>query len=275
MKFQYAFILCILFLLIVGCTQTVPAPINNNGNLAVHFIDVGQGDSELVRFPNGETMLVDAGTTDSEVSELAYLKKIGVTHLDAVVATHPHVDHIGGMEYIITNVPTSEYIDGGSTSTEKTYTSLMTKIPNHVIVRHGDSIVLDPNVSVKVLSSKGYVDSEDLNEQSVVLQITYGRNTFLLMGDAGYPIETKLVTSGDELGADVLKVGHHGSSTASSVQFLNAIVPRYAVIEVGANNKYGHPTKQTLARLEKVKVYRTDLGGTIVISSNGDNISVI
>ena len=247
------------------------------GKMTVSFIDVGQGDSELIQTPSGKVMLIDAGPTATESKVVKYLQDQGISTIDVVVATHPHEDHIGGMSAVLNGFAVKQFIDSGYPHTTSTYENMLNLIDKKNIpfktVTNGDTISLDPAVSVQVLNPQATF-SDDINQNAIVLKITYGKNTFLFTGDAGEPIENSY--AGNAGHADILKVAHHGSSTSSGSSFLSKITPSISVIEVGAGNSYGHPTQATLSRLQQVgsKVYRTDLDGTITITSDGNTYSV-
>lgn len=306
MKKVLSIVLVLLLLLLAsGCTKstdqplsmtfpntatTVPVPPSSptasmitgsgHGDLTVHFIDVGQGDSLLIQTPAGKTMLIDAGPDDAGAAVVSYLKKQGIRSLDVVVATHPHSDHIGGMSAVLNNIPVKQFIDSGFPSTTPDYEDMLNIIDKKNIpfrtVSAGDIISLDPSLTITVLNPQKTFFADDVNQNSIVLRVTYGKTAFLLVGDAGFVAENAMMMSGEELGADVLKGGHHGSSSSTSAQFLNAVVPQIGVIEVGAGNSYGHPTATTLKRLKTagVDVYRTDLDGTISIVSDGLTVKV-
>lgn len=264
----------------IPATPTSPStPTTPENLLVVSYIDVGQGDSILIQTPNGKNILIDAGTSSYETKISNYLKTKGVTKIDVLVATHPHADHIGGMSYIVENFQIGSIYMPKASTTTKTYETLLTTIKNKGLVintaKAGVTINLDSTINISIIApvSSGY---SDLNQYSTVLKITYKNKSFLFMGDAGVTSEQEILNSGVNIKANVLKVGHHGSSTATSQIFLDAVSPQYAVICVGAGNTYGHPTDQTLNRLTSagIKIFRTDINGTIVISSDGQSIFI-
>lgn len=245
--------------------------------MTVSFIDVGQGDSELIQSPSGKVMLIDAGPTDTGSKVVKYLQDRGISTIDVVVATHPHEDHIGGMAAVLNAFIVKQFVDSGYPHTTSTYENMLNLIDKKNIpfrtVTNGDTIAFDPAISVQVLNpQKSFTD--DINQNSVVLKMTYGKVSSLFTGDAGEPIENSY--AGIAGHADILKVAHHGSSTSTGSAFLSKITPPISVIEVGAGNSYGHPTSATLQRLQQAgtKVYRTDLDGTITITSDGNTYSV-
>lgn len=298
-----ALLLLTASLLIIGCVslspQGTPAPGHNvskaptmaptptyspgstaNGTLEVHFIDVGQGDSILVKYGN-KSMLVDGGPGEAGASVASYLKSLGVSTIDVLVSTHPHADHIGGLLTVLREYPVKVVYDSGMPHTTQTYEEYLTLIDQknirYIVPQPGDVIDLGTGLTVQVLSPPpGGIAGGDLNENSIVLKITFGDTGFLLASDAGFPAENAMLSSGFDLKSDVLKVGHHGSKYSSGTAFLKAIGPKYAVIEVGAGNPYGHPAQATVARLEEIgsKVYRTDRDGNIVMTSDGRGIMV-
>ncbi|MCO5381214.1 MAG: lamin tail domain-containing protein [Methanosarcina barkeri] len=231
----------------------------------------------MIEYKN-KSMLIDAGEQDQGEVVSNYLRDQGISTLDYVVATHPHSDHIGGMTDILNSFQVEHFVDSGYPHTSKTYENMLTtidqkKIPFE-IAQVGQTIDFDPAVDIEVLNpSKTY--SDDLNENSVVLKVNYGRTSFLLMGDAGLETEERIMKAGYNIDSDILKVGHHASRSGSGETFISAVSPEVSVIEVGAGNDYGHPHTEVLERLQKVsKVYRTDLDGTITITTDGSTYSV-
>ncbi|MFT8316311.1 MAG: ComEC/Rec2 family competence protein [Clostridium sp.] len=249
--------------------------------LVVHYIDVGQGDSELVQI-NNKNILIDAGPKDAENKVVSYIKAQDITTLDYLIETHPHEDHIGGMEAVVKSFKINEFIGPKiyNPPTTSIFKDLITTLKNRnmkiTVLEPGDSINLGENVKCQILSPiKSSYDN--LNNYSVVLKITYKNSKFLFTGDAEQEDESKILNNGFDISSDVLKVGHHGSSSSSSESFLKEVSPKIAVISCGKNNDYSHPHKVTLDKLNSIncKIYRTDLNGDIVITSDGNTIKVL
>lgn len=251
-------------------------PTQPNGKLVVHYIDVGQGASQLILTPSGKTMLIDAGNNDDEDRIVHYLKKQGVNKVDILIGTHPDADHIGGLDAVVDAFDIGSIYMPKVSSNTKTFESLLTSIANKKLkvttAKAGISLELDDQVTVKMIAPVQIYD--DKNNMSAVVKLTFGNNSFLFMGDAEVDSEQDMLSSGADLKADVLLVGHHGSNSSTSQSFLNAVQPQYAVIQVGDNN-YGHPTDQILKRLTdyKIVVYRNDKQGNIIFTSNGQKIT--
>lgn len=247
-------------------------------NLTVHFLDVGQGDSILVEYEN-KAMLIDAGESDQGEVVSDYLHNQEISTLDYVVATHPHSDHIGGMNNILNNFQVKHFVDSGYPHTSKTYEDMLTTIDKKNIPfetpKRGDKIDFASGIGVEVLNPGSSYFTDDLNQNSVVLKVTDNKVSFLLMGDAGIEAEDSIMQAGYNVDADILKVGHHGSRTASGASFISSVSPEISVIEVGAGNDYGHPNSEVRNRLQKVsKLYRTDLDGTIKVTTDGSTYTV-
>lgn len=256
---------------------------NAGAALEVYFLDVGQGDSIFLRSPNGKTMLVD--TSESKYYDVidSFLKAQGVTKLDAVVATHPHSDHIGGMAKLIKNYDIGVFYISPVEHTTSTYENMISAIEDRnvetvaVYADEMSTVEWDKDVNVRVLSP--FTDQDyDLNNWSIVLNIAYGNTSVLLTGDAEEPAETVMLKKlpAEYFKATVLKLGHHGSSTSTSAAFWAAVTPEAVAIEVGEGNDYGHPHRETLEMLAKWggPVYRTDLNGTIHFTLDGKGYTV-
>ena len=260
---------------LTGCSVTIKPVTINPDNLVVHYLDVGQGDSEILQC-GGQTMLIDAGTNDSTNVLIQDIKELGITRFDIIVATHPHEDHIGGMDAIIKQFDIGTVYMPDVTTNTATFTAMLKEIKNKNLtpVHPTAGMVFNlGNAQCTVLApnSSKYPDT---NNYSIVIRVVFGSNSFLFTGDAEKLSEDEMLAHGNNLQADVLKVGHHGSDTATSSAFLSAVNPRWAVIEVGAGNDYGHPHAVTLQKLTAagVTIYRTDLNGTVTVTSNGSNL---
>jgi len=248
-------------------TSGAVIPVSENP-LLFYFLNVGQGDATLIQTSDGKTVLIDGGDSDGGI--ISQLQNLGVQRIDLMIATHPHSDHIGGLVQVLQSYPVAKVVTNGQSHTTTVYEHFLDGIAaaqaEYVEVKRGDVISLG-DINFQVLNPANNSNS-DLNENSVVLQFKYGQTTFLMMGDSGADTEASLLSAGFLLKADILKVGHHGSETASTIPFLNAVQPKIALYSAGINNQYGHPAPQTIAALLAVgaKVYGTDQSGTIRVA---------
>lgn len=278
--------LLLILLLIFGCSCDLN-DLNNNhneestvsqpsGSFTAHYLDVGQGDSILLELPNSECMLIDSGENYHGKGIIDYITALGYSKIDYLVATHPHSDHIGSMAYIVRNFDIGEiYMPKVGTNTS-TYESLLKAIQKKELKVHsaaaGMNIFDSQGLSIDIIAPVTIVEN-DLNNCSIVMKAVYGSTSFLFTGDA----ETKeFNTITADMSADVLKVGHHGSKTSTTEEVLSRVKPTTAVISCGKDNTYGHPHKSTIKYLNAIdcKIYRTDEDKTIIIKSDGRDLSV-
>ena len=250
--------------------------LNKNQIMRVHYIDVGQGDSILIQV-NGINMLIDAGPAENSDILISYLKKQKIRKLHYIVATHPHEDHIGGMPAVIQKFDIGKFYAPKIIAETRYFEDMAVSLKEKGLMispaRKGTFLSLGQKTECQMLSpcSESY---DNLNNYSSVIRITYGSSSFLFTGDAEELAETEIISTGANIDCDVLKAGHHGSSTSSSNQLLEAATPDTAVISAGKRNDYGHPSKTVLSALEKIdaQVYRTDIDGTIVLECDGAKI---
>lgn len=248
----------------------------NNALLKVHYLDVGQGDSIFIELPNNETMLIDAAESYQSEKIINYLKNLNYQKIDYVIGTHPHTDHIGGLKDIINTFEIGKIYMPKVVSTTKTYESLLMTIKDKNLIintaKAGTSIIDTDALKINILAPNNSTYTE-LNNYSVVTKITYGTTKFLFMGDAEKLSENEIK---ENVIADVIKIGHHGSNTSSSIDFIKKVNAKYGIISVGLNNKYNLPKEETITNWKNsgTKIYLTSTNGTIRASSDGTNIKI-
>ena len=297
-----AILLCLSLTLFAGCGKQAASGSSSgaassassqtsaaHGKLTIKMLNVGQGDSILIQTAE-QTVLIDTSDVDERDKFAAELKKAGVTKIDKVILTHPHADHIGGMDVLLDGGYTIGTVyDNGMPSTSKLYLGYMKKVKAakiaHKTLKEGDKLDLGSGVAFEVLSpdaatvkkgqEKGF--KHDPNNESVVGRLVFGEFTMLFTGDAEKETEAREVAEEkSSLKSTILKAPHHGSHTSSSAAFLSAVQPEVCLISCGAGNDYGHPHKETLAAYKKIKakVFETDKNGTITITSDGKTYDV-
>ncbi len=276
-KFLSLFMCFIIIFSLCSCSFVLDhSPHDSEENaLLVHYIDVGQGDSVLLE-SNNDFVLIDAGEVEYGSTVCDYLKSRNVSSLDYVIATHPHSDHCGGLFEVLNTFETENFITTETDQQTKTWLDVLNAVVN------SDTNYIDAQVSstysfgeatFEIMGPYGN-EYDDYNNYSVIVKATCGKTSFLFTGDAKKAVEKEMLSHNADLKADVLKVGHHGSYTSTSDDFLSAVDPTYAVITCGKNNEYGHPHKETIDKLDDkgILTYRTDELGTIVASSDRSTI---
>lgn len=276
-----------VLLLAIGVTQfhprgAPPIPLGAE-TLSIHFLDVGQGDCALIQTPDGRNVLVDAGDEAHGDEVVRYLTASGVNQIDLLVITHPHGDHIGGLPAVLENFGVSRVLDTGCPHGSQTYKAILATIQarkiDYRLARDLRKPSVCRNVTFEVLwppPEYQPAGEEELNDGSIVLRVEYGGIGVLLAGDIQNDAEGKLLASGQVPESAVLKVAHHGSESGTSNELLQVVKPAYAVISVGADNSYGHPSRSVLDRLAATgaQVYRTDEQGAITIITDGKTVQV-
>lgn len=275
----------ILFILLIAfsftaCSSTSVSKkdtSSSNNKMCVHYIDVGQGDSELIQL-NNKNILIDAGPRKSSDKVVSYLKKQNIKKLDYVIATHPHEDHIGGIPEVLKNFEVDNFYAPKKTANTKIFKDMIRELKSKNlkinVAKAGNTLDIGSNAEAEFVAPNND-NYQKTNDYSAVIKITYGNSKFLFTGDAEKLSEKEMLNNHRDISCDVLKAGHHGSHSSSSKEFLDKTNPKTVIISCGKNNDYGHPHKETLKELKKrnVQVYRTDIDGDIILTSDGKNIS--
>ena len=279
-----ALLLVLGILVLCGCLAKVlldtpeppPAPeVTGGEKLTVHYLDVGQADCTLLEC-GGEYMLIDGGNIGDGQKVISYLQNMGVEELKAVVCTHAHEDHVGGLPAVLAVYPVKQVFAPTKTYASKVFDDFLYYVDQQrlevTIPAPGDTMTLG-QAQITVLGPvKSYAET---NDTSIVMKVVFGETSFLFTGDMEVLAENDMLDSGADVKADVLKVGHHGSDTSTGYRFLYEVDPTYAVIPVGEDNKYGHPNDIVLSRLSDAEctIFRTDHLGTVVAVSDGNEIT--
>jgi len=281
-KYLPHLLLVFLFLITSCLWYNLYAANPNNLYLKVVFLNVGQGDSIYIETPDGHQMLIDGGPDARVLSQLSQVMPFGDRSIDVIVATHPDADHIGGLPQVLDTYEVSTFIENGVTSDTKVYQNLEQKIFKNkikkIIALRGNSIMLDKekNIHFDILFPDRDVSSFDSNDASIVGRLVYGNESFMLTGDATVYTENliKWNESDSILKSQVLKLGHHGSHTSSSLPWLESVNPKVSIISAGKDNRYGHPHKDILERLKDLKIpyLATYEKGNIIFKTDGTNL---
>ncbi len=290
-KIKFLSLLLSFALLLTACGFEFDLPVgsdfssvsySNYSGLLIKYIDVAQGDSELIMLPDKKTLLIDGGDVNTSDELVAFLKNEGIQKIDYMVATHPHADHIGGLDDVLNNFSVGTffmpYIPEKDVPTTKVYENLLDAVLNNgcetVRAEAGVTVCSGEDYNAVCLSPVNE-KNDGLNNYSAVVKLTYKDTSYIFMGDAETQAETDILNSKADISADVIKIGHHGSYTSTSQDFLAQVNPKQAIISVGADNRYGHPHDITLAKLNgNCQIYRTDKVGTVTLGSDGAKINI-
>jgi len=257
--------------------QALPEGGAASDGIVVHFIDVGQGDATLIQ-SGGANVLIDGGDRATAGALVRYLKEAGVSEIAYVVATHPHSDHIAGLVSVINEFRVAAVIMPRAAHTSVTFERFLDAIEKNgvPVIEPVPGKKLNAGGAVLTIAAPNGSGYRNLNNYSVSVLVTHGKTGFLFTGDAERESEAEIIANGIDVSAQVLHVGHHGSDTGTTRPFLDSVSPTIAVISVGKNNSYGHPSAEIVGRLEDsgVAVYRTDRDGTVVISGDGISLTV-
>ena len=265
----------VLILLVIEMSSIMRVG-ETSSNLTIDYYDVGQGDCTLIRCGD-EAMLIDAGDNSHGTAVQRYLKEAGITELKYCICTHPDADHIGGMDVVLTKFDVGAVIMTEDEADTATYRDVIDTI------RYRNIEVIHPELGeIYTLGEAKFVicgpvdNYEEKNNNSIVIYMMYENTSFLWNGDAGTEAEADMLEAETVYRSDVVMIGHHGSSSSTSEEYLNTIDPEYAIISCGADNPYGHPHRETMELLEDqdITVYRTDINGTIEIISTGSDIQI-
>ena len=277
-NFKYIFVLILLAVAVISWREAFG---RDRDKLKFYMLDVGQGDAIFIETPSGNQILFDGGQDRKILEELGKVMPFYDRSIDLVILTHPHLDHAGGLLEVLKNYEVGELMDGGDNYNLAEYGELKKlmeeKKIKYEVARRGLKISLDKGISLLVLAPDKLIKSDNPHDNNVVSRLSYGRIDFLLMGDGEKGEELKLVQAGDNLESEVLKVGHHGSKTSSNPLFLEEVNPEYALISVGAKNRYGHPAQITLDNLlaAGAKILRTDIDSIIEFKTDGDSLTLV
>lgn len=254
----------------------------DNKYLKVVFLDVGQGDSIYIEAPNGKQMLIDGGPDARVLSKLSKVMPFADRSIDMVLVTHPDLDHIGGLPLVLNSYKVSSIVESGASADSEVYKSLEYKIQkkniNKIIVKKGMRLLLDKdrNIYLDILYPDRDISSLDSNDGSIVGKLVYGKESFMLTGDASLYVENIIEwnESKETTKSTVLKLGHHGSRTSNGYLWLEEVNPEYAIISVDKNNKYGHPHKEVIDRLSDLKIPHLSTAdlGNIIFKTDGVNL---
>ncbi len=248
-----------------------------NKLLIFAVLDVGQGDGIFIESPSGTQILIDGGPQKSILGKLTSVMSPLDKNIDAIIITNPDADHIGGFLDVLKKYKVEKVFEPGTFNDSKTYQNLKNEIKRQnipdILAKKGMRLDMGGSVFIDILFPDRNVSSWNSNDGSIVAKLTYGTTSIMLTGDSTKETENIILSNStnSQLGSNILKVGHHGSHTSTSKSFVKAVSPKYAVISLGKNNKYGHPHKETLETLQEfgVKIFRTDLLGTIIMKSDG------
>ncbi|MFH1582846.1 MAG: ComEC/Rec2 family competence protein [Candidatus Falkowbacteria bacterium] len=276
-------------LLILGIVAAIAAILlfwlyySASKNLEVDFLDIGQGDAILIKAPGGQNILIDGGPDKTVIKRLAENLPWWDKQIDLMILTHPHDDHVTGLIDVLKRCKVKKILYTGAVHNAPNYLTWLKlvrdkKVPL-IIIDKEQTINLSQDAKMEILyPDQSFLNKTlaDLNDSSIIIKLIHGKNKFLLTGDAGEKIEKILLASGADLSADVFKVAHHGSQYSSSEEFLEKVKPKVAVIMVGKDNDFGHPSLRIVKRLERIRaeIFRTDLNGTIKIISDGEKVRI-
>lgn len=254
---------------------------SNEGVLSVYFLDVGQGDAIFVETPDKRQMLIDGGKNRQVISELGKVMPFGDKSIDVVIATHPDADHIGGLPEVVSRFDIGMFIETGVESDNTIDDELGRRVGEKnigsILAKRGMVINFGDGAKLKILFPNQDVSRWETNDASIVARLEYGEKSFLLTGDSPIKVENILLNlDKDILGVDVLKAGHHGSRTSTSLAFAKAVSPEYAVISAGRDNSYGHPHQEVIKILQTLgsQIKNTAELGTIVFETDGKTVEI-